>query len=70
MSCCCSHPKIDFEFAGRSVEKRKEPSLCFVAYNKGLIREGYIGKCRYMFFDIWDVISLYRRELETNAFKL
>ena len=41
-----------------------------MAYQKGLIKEGYIGKCKYMFFDIWDVISLYRKELEENPFKL
>lgn len=41
-----------------------------MAYQKGLIKEGYIGKCKYMFFDIWDVVSLYRKELETNPFKL
>lgn len=41
-----------------------------MAYQKGLIKDGYIGKCKYMFFDIWDVVSLYRKELETNPFKL
>lgn len=41
-----------------------------MAYEKGLIREGYIGKCRYMFFDILDVVSLYRQELQNNPFKL
>lgn len=41
-----------------------------MAYQKGMIKEGYIGKCRYMFFDIWDVVSLYRKELETNPYKL
>lgn len=41
-----------------------------MAYQKGIIKEGYIGKCKYMFFDIWDVVSLYRKELETNPFKL
>ena len=41
-----------------------------MAYQKGLIKEGYIGKCKYMFFDIWDVVSLYRKELESNPFKL
>ena len=39
-------------------------------YQKGIIKEGYIGNCKYMFFDIWDVVSLYRKELETNPFKL
>lgn len=41
-----------------------------MAYQKGVIKDGYIGKCKYMFFDIWDVVSLYRKELETNPFKL
>ena len=41
-----------------------------MAYKKGIIKDGYIGKCKYMFFDIWDVVSLYRKELETNPFKL
>ena len=41
-----------------------------MAYKKGIIKEGYIGKCKYMFFDIWDVVSLYKKELETNPFKL
>ena len=48
-------------------------SCCFfssMAYKKGLIKDGYIGKCKYMFFDIWDVVSIYRKELETNPFKL
>lgn len=41
-----------------------------MAYKKGIIKEGYIGNCKYMFFDIWDVVSLYRKELEMNPFKL
>lgn len=41
-----------------------------IAYEKGLIKDGYIGNCKYMFFDIWDVVSLYKRELETNAYRL
>lgn len=41
-----------------------------MAYQKGVIKDGYIGECKYMFFDIWDVVSLYRKELETNPFKL
>lgn len=41
-----------------------------MAYKKGLIKDGYIGKCKYMFFDIWDVVSIFRKELETNPFKL
>lgn len=41
-----------------------------MAYSKGLVRDGYIGKCRFMFFDIWDVVSLYRKELENDPFRL
>ena len=41
-----------------------------MAYEKGLIKDGYIGTCKYMFFDIWEVVNLYRKELETNPFKL
>lgn len=41
-----------------------------MAYKRGLIKDGYIGKCKYMFFDIWDVVSIYRKELETDPFKL
>ncbi len=41
-----------------------------LAYKKGLIRDGYIGTCKYMFFDIWEVVSLYRKELEKDAFQL
>lgn len=41
-----------------------------MAYKKGLIKDGYIGKCRFMFFDIWDVVSLYRKELENDPFRL
>ena len=37
-----------------------------MAYQKGLIKEGYIGKYKYMFFDIWDVVSLYKKDLETS----
>ena len=41
-----------------------------MAYQKGIIKDGCIGECKYMFFDIWDVASLYRKELETNPLKL
>lgn len=36
------------------------------AYETGLIREGYIGSCKYMCFGIWDVVGLYRQALETD----
>lgn len=41
-----------------------------MAYQKGLIKDGYIGKCKYMFFGILDVVSLYRKELEIDPFGL
>ena len=41
-----------------------------MAYEKGIIKNGYIGKCKYMFFDIWEVVSLYREQLLKNPFKL
>lgn len=41
-----------------------------IAYEKGLIKDGYIGNCKYMFFDIWDIVSIYKEALENNPFKL
>lgn len=41
-----------------------------LAYEKGLIKEGYIGKCKYMYFNIFNVVSLYKQELENNPYKL
>ncbi|MGN1119007.1 MAG: AAC(3) family N-acetyltransferase [Oscillospiraceae bacterium] len=41
-----------------------------MAYRRGLIKDGYIGKCKYMFFNILDVVGIYRHELETAPFKL
>lgn len=41
-----------------------------MACERGLVKTGRIGKCKYMFFDIWDVVSLYRNELETAPFAL
>ncbi len=41
-----------------------------MAYEKGFIKDRYIDKCKYMFFDIRDVVSLYRQSLKENAFKL
>lgn len=40
------------------------------AIRLGLIRQGAIGDCRYMFFDIWDVVSLYREALQTDPYTL
>ena len=41
-----------------------------IAYKKGLIRDGLIGNCNIMFFDILDIVSLYERELKNNPYEL
>ncbi len=41
-----------------------------MAYEKGLIKELVIGKCKVMFFDIWSVVSLYENELKRNPYEL
>lgn len=41
-----------------------------IAYRKGFIREGRIGECRYMFFNIMSVVEIYRHELEKDPFAL
>ena len=41
-----------------------------MAYEKGLIREMYIGPCKVMFFDILPVISLYENELRRDPYGL
>lgn len=41
-----------------------------MAYRNGLIKDGYISKCKYMFFNILDVVSLYRKELQNDPFGL
>ena len=57
---------------GRTANEASEPpvkpwySIQAQAYEKGLIREGYIGSCKYMCFGIWDVVGLYRQALETD----
>ena len=57
---------------GRNANEAGEPpvkpwySIQAQAYEKGLIREGYIGSCKYMCFGIWDVVGLYRQALETD----
>lgn len=40
------------------------------AYKQGLIQSGYIGKCKYMYFNVKDVISIYKRELMERPFEL
>lgn len=57
---------------GRNANEAGEPpvkpwySIQAQAYEKGLIREGYIGSCKYMCFGIWNVVGLYRQALETD----
>lgn len=41
-----------------------------MAIERGLIKSGYVGKCRYMFFNILDVVGIYRVELRNAPFKL
>ena len=41
-----------------------------MAYEKGLIKEAMIGSCKVMFFDIWDVVSIYENELKNNPYEL
>jgi len=41
-----------------------------LAYDRGMIKEAYIGNCRAMFFDIWDVVSIYRDELLRDPYGL
>lgn len=41
-----------------------------MAYSQGLIKEGYIGKCKYMYFRISEITGLYRNELLNDSFGL
>lgn len=41
-----------------------------MAYEKGLIKDGYIGECKVMFFKIWDVVGLYEQELKRDPLGL
>lgn len=41
-----------------------------MAYDRGLIKDAYIGSCHVMFFDIWDVVSIYEAELKRDPFAL
>ena len=33
-------------------------------------RYGYIGNCKYMYFNIGEVVAIYRNELEKRPFEL
>lgn len=41
-----------------------------MAYEKGIIKDGLIGNSKIMFFNIWDVISLYEQEIKNNPYNL
>ncbi|MBR5959943.1 MAG: AAC(3) family N-acetyltransferase [Clostridia bacterium] len=41
-----------------------------MAYDRGLIKETYIGPCKVMFFNILDIVSIYRDELLRDPFGL
>ncbi len=55
----CGHPPVK---AWYTIQK--------MAYEKGLIKETMIGNCKTMFFNIWDVVSIYENELKNNPYKL
>lgn len=40
------------------------------AFQKGLIKETYIGDCRVWFMDIKEVISIYENKIKTNPYEL
>lgn len=41
-----------------------------MAFEKGIIKTRQIGACNCMFFDLWDVVGLYQKELKYNPLKL
>lgn len=41
-----------------------------MAYEKGVIKDGFIGNAKVMLFDIWDVVGLYEQELKNNPYCL
>ena len=41
-----------------------------MAYEKGIIKDGLIGQCPVMFFDLWDVVGLYAQQLKENPYAL
>jgi Aminoglycoside N3''-acetyltransferase len=41
-----------------------------IALDKGFIKEGQIGKCKCMFFDLWEIVGLYQNELKINPYEL
>ena len=55
----CGHPPIKAWYTIQNM-----------AYKKGLIKEALIGNCKVMFFNIWDVVSIYEHELKNNPYEL
>lgn len=41
-----------------------------MAFEQGMIKTGQIGACNCMFFDLWDVVGLYQKELIHSPLKL
>lgn len=41
-----------------------------MAYDLGYIKEYKIGSCNCMFFDLWNIVGLYQKELNNNPYKL
>lgn len=41
-----------------------------MAYDAGLITEGRIGRCKYLYFTISDAINLYKEALQNDPFEL
>lgn len=41
-----------------------------MAYQQGMIQEGVIGACKYMYFEIKPIIELYRKELQERPLEL
>lgn len=41
-----------------------------MAFEKGVIKIGQIGKSKCMLFDVWDVVRLYQQEIKNNPYQL
>ena len=67
---CKKYPPDEWFIENGSPPVKPWYTIQDMAYERGIIQEGYIGKCKYMFFNIWDVVNLYKKELEKNPYKL
>lgn len=67
---CKKYPPDEWFIESGSPPVKPWYTIQDIAYERGMIQEGYIGKCKYMFFNIWDVVGLYKKELEKNPYKL